>query len=171
MWELDHKEGWVPKNWCSATVVLEQTLQSPLESKEMKLVNTKGNQLWIFIGRTEAEVEAPILWPPDAKGQLTRKDSDARKDWRQKEKEETKNEMVDCITDSMDMSLRKLWERMKDREAWHGIVHVVTQRWTWLSNWTTKVLTTHNQDSESRLLITSLLLLSWKVNFHFLHQF
>ena len=94
MWELNHKKGWVPKNWCFATVVLEQTLQSHLDSKEIKLVNTKGNQPWIFIGRTDAEVEAPILWPPDAKGQLEGKDSDARKDWRQKEKEAATKEMV-----------------------------------------------------------------------------
>ena len=73
MWELDHKEGWVLKNWCSWTVVLEKTLESPLDSKEVKPVNPKGNQLWVFIVRTNAEAEAPILWPPDVKSQLTRK--------------------------------------------------------------------------------------------------
>ena len=80
-WELDQKEGWVPKNWCFLTVVLEKTLDSPLDSKEIKPVNPKGNQPWIFIGRTDAEVEAPILWPPDAKTWLTGKDPDAGKDW------------------------------------------------------------------------------------------
>ena len=73
MWELDHKEGWVPKNWYFWTVVLEKTLESPLACKEMKLVNPKGNQFWIFIGRTDAEAEAPLLWPPDMKSQLIRK--------------------------------------------------------------------------------------------------
>ena len=79
MWELDHK-GWAPKNWCFWTVVLEKTLESPLDSKEIKPVNSKRNQSWIFIGRTDAEAEAPTLWPSDEKSQLTRKDSDARKD-------------------------------------------------------------------------------------------
>ena len=92
MWELDHKESWVPKNWCFWTVVLEKTLESPLGCKEIKPVNPKGNQCWIFIGRTD--VEAPILWPPDAKNWLTGKDPDAGKDWRQEEKGTTKDEMV-----------------------------------------------------------------------------
>ena len=93
MWELDHKEGWVPKNWSFWTVVLEKTLESPLDSKEIKQVNPKGNQLWIFIGRTDAEAEAPILWPTDAKSWLIRKDPDAGKDWRQ-EKGTTEDEMA-----------------------------------------------------------------------------
>ena len=79
MWELDHKEGWVPKNWCFQTVVLEKTLENPLDCKEIKPVNPKGNQPWIFIGRTVAE--ASKLWPPDAKGRLIGKDLDAEKDW------------------------------------------------------------------------------------------
>ena len=82
MWELDHEEGWVPKNWCFWTVVLERTLESPLDSKEIKSVNPKGNQSWIFIGRTDAEADAPISWPPDVKSLLIRKDPDAGKDWR-----------------------------------------------------------------------------------------
>ena len=86
MWKLDHKEGWVPKNWCFWTVVLEKTLESPLDCKEIKLINPKGNQSWIFIGRTDAEAETPILWPPDAKNWLIWKDPDAGKDWRQEEK-------------------------------------------------------------------------------------
>ena len=94
MWELDHKEGWASKNWCFQTVVLEKTLESPLESKEIKPVNPKGNQSWIFIGRTDAEGEAPILWPTDAKSWLIRKDPDPRKDWRQEEKELTEDEVV-----------------------------------------------------------------------------
>ena len=94
MWELDHKEGWVPKNWCFQTVVLEKILDSPLNFKEIKPVNPKGNQPWIFIGRTDAEVEAPILWLPDVKSWLFGKDPDAGKYWGQEEKEATEDEMV-----------------------------------------------------------------------------
>ena len=86
MWELDHKEGWALKIWCFLIVVLEKTLESPLDCKEIQPVNPKGNQPWIFIGRTVAEAETPILWPPDAKSQLIEKDPDTGKDWRQKEK-------------------------------------------------------------------------------------
>ena len=94
MWELGHKEGWAPKNWCFPTVVLEKTLENPLDCKEIKPVNPKGNQPWIFIGRTDAEAEAPILGPPDVKSQLIAKDPDAGKDWRQKEKGVTEDEIV-----------------------------------------------------------------------------
>ena len=94
MWELDHKEYWVPKNWCSLTVVLEKTLESPLDGKEIKPVNPKGNQPWLFIGRTDAKAEAPILWPLDAKSRLIGKHADAGKDWRQEEKGTTENEIV-----------------------------------------------------------------------------
>ena len=92
MWELDYKEGWALKNWCFWTVVLEKTLESPLDCKEIKPVNPKRNQSWIFIGRTDAEAETPTLWPPDAKKWLIGKDPDAGKDWRQK-KGMTENEM------------------------------------------------------------------------------
>ena len=94
MWELDHKEGWAPKNWCFWTVALEKTLESPLDCKEIEPVNPKGNQFWIFIGRTYAEVEAPILWPPHVNSQLIGKAPDAGKDWRQEEKGMTENEMA-----------------------------------------------------------------------------
>ena len=93
MWELDHKESWALKNWCFWTVVLEKTLESPLDCKEIQPFHPKGNQLWIFIGRTDAEAEAPILWPLDAKNWFIGKDPDAGKDWRQ-EKGTTENEMV-----------------------------------------------------------------------------
>ena len=86
MWELDHKEGWMPKNWFFWTMVLEKTLESSLDCKEIKPVNPKGNQPWIFIGRADAEAEVPILWLPDAKNYLIGKDPDAGKDWRQEEK-------------------------------------------------------------------------------------
>ena len=94
MWELDHKESWAPKNWSFWTVVLEKTLESPLDCKEIKSVYPKRNQSWIFIGRTDAEAETPILWPPDAKNWLIRKDLDAGKDWRREEKRATESEMV-----------------------------------------------------------------------------
>ena len=92
--ELDHEEVWVPKNWCFEIVVLEKTLESPMDSKEIKSVDPKGNQLWIFIGRADAEAEASVLWPPDAKNWLTGKDPDAGKDWRQEMKGTTEDEMV-----------------------------------------------------------------------------
>ena len=94
IWELDYKESWEPKNWCFWTVVLEKTLESPLDSKEMKPVNLQENQPWIFTGRTDAEAEAPILWPPHAKYWLIWKDPDAGKYWRQEEKGATEDEML-----------------------------------------------------------------------------
>ena len=94
MWKLDYKESWVPNNWCFWTVVLEKTLESPLDCKEIKPVYPKGNQSWIFIGRIDAKAEAPILWPSDAKKWLIGKDSDARKDWKREEKGTTEDEMV-----------------------------------------------------------------------------
>ena len=94
MWELEYKESWAPNNWCFWTVVLEKTLESPLDSKEIQPVNPKGNQSWIFIGRTDVEAEAPTLWPPDAKSWLIIKDPDAGKDWRKGEEVMTENEMV-----------------------------------------------------------------------------
>ena len=96
MWELDHKESWVLKNWCFWTVVLEKTLESPLDCKEIQLVHPKGNQSWIFIGRTDAEAETPILWPPNAKNWLIGKDHDVGRDWRQEEKGTTEDEMAGC---------------------------------------------------------------------------
>ena len=94
MWELDYKESWASKNWCFWTVVLEKTLESPLDSKEIQPVYPKGNQRWIFIGRTDAEAETPIRWLPDVKNWLLGKDPDAGKDWRQEEKGMTEDEMV-----------------------------------------------------------------------------
>ena len=134
MWELDHQEGWVVKNWCFWTVVLEKTLESPLDCKEIKQVNPKGNQPWIFIARTDAEAETSILWPPEVKTQFTGKDPDARKDWGQEEKGQQRMWWLDGITDLMDTSLNKLWEIVKDSETWHIVFPWVAQSQTRLSN-------------------------------------
>ena len=125
MWELDHKEEWVLKNWCFQTVVLEKTPESPLNSKEMKPVNPKGDQPWIFTAMADSEAEAP----PDVKSWLIGKNPDAGKDWGQEEKQVTKDEIVDDIIDSMDVSLNKLWEMVKDKQVWHASVHKITNGW------------------------------------------
>ena len=141
MWELDHKESWAPKNWCFWIVVLGKTLESPLDSKEIKPVNSEGNQPWIFTGRTDAKAEAPLLRPPDEKSWFIGIDPDAGKDWGQEEKGMTEDEMIGWITDSVDINLSKLWEIVKDREAWHSAVHEVAKSQTWISNWTTVLRT------------------------------
>ena len=117
MWELDYKGSWAPKNWCFWTVVLEKTLESPLDCKEITPVNPKGNQSWIFIRRTDAETETTILWLPDVKNWLIGKDLDAEQDWRQEKKGTVEDEMVRWHHHSLDMSLSKLRELVMDWEA------------------------------------------------------
>ena len=132
MWELDHKESWVPKNWCLWTKVLEKNLESPLDFKEIKPVNFKENQSWIFIGRTDAEAEAPILWP----NWLIGKDSDAAEDWGQEEKGTTEDEMVGWHHRHDSHEFEQALGVVMNREAWHAAVYGVTKSWTRLSDWT-----------------------------------
>ena len=135
MWELDYKENWMPKNWCFWTVVLEEILESPLDCKEIQPVYPKGNQSWIFIGRTDAEAETLKLWPPDAKNWLIGKEPDAGKDWRQEEKGMTEDEMFGWHH-WLDGHEFEQPLGAGDREACGPAVHGVTTSHIQLSDWT-----------------------------------
>ena len=143
MWELDCEESRVQKNWCFWTVVLEKTLESPLDCKKIQPVHPKGDQSWVFIGRTDAEAETPILWLPDVKNWLIGKDPDAGRDWGQEEKGMTEDEMAGWH--------HRLWEFVMDREAWRAAIHGVAKNQTWLSDWTAtwKVKECWGQDSRN----------------------
>ena len=140
MWKLDHKEGWAQKNGYFRTVVLEKTLESPLDFKEIMPVNPKGNQPWIFFGKTDAE--APTLWPPDMKSQLIGKDPDPGKDWEQEEKGLTEHEMVGWQhrLNGLEFEQTQESETLKDRKAWRAAVHGVTKSQTRLSHWTRRTI-------------------------------
>ena len=136
MWELDCKKSWALKNWCFWTVVLEKTLESPLDCKEIQPVHSKGDQSWVFFGRNDAKAETPVLWPPHVKSWLIGKDPDAGKDWRWEEKGTTEDEMTGWHHRLNGREFEWLWELVMDREAWWAVIHGVTKHQTRLSDWT-----------------------------------
>ena len=152
---LDHKEGWAPKNWCFWIAVLDKTLESPLDSKEIKPINAKGNQPWMFIRRTDAEAETPILWPPVVKNWLIGKDLILGKIEGRRRRGRERMRWLDDITDSIDVSLNKFQEVVKDREAWPAAVQEITKIWTQLCDWTaTMISISLNKRQYSRKMTT-----------------
>jgi len=141
MWELDCEESRVLKNWCLWTVVLEKTLESPLDCKEIQPVDSKGDQPWVFFGRNDAKAETPVLWPPHMKCWLTGKDPFAGRIGSRRRRGRQRTRWLDGITNSMDVNLSELREMLMDREVWHAVIHGVAKNWTPLSDWTELVWT------------------------------
>ena len=147
MWEMDCEEGWALKNLCFWTVVLEKTLESPLDCKEIQPVHSE-DQPWDFFRRNDVKAEAPVLWPPHAKSWLIGKDSDAGRDWGQEEKGTTEDEMAGWHHKLDDVSLSEVREIVMDREAWRAAIHGVTKSRTRLSDWTELILYMQNLEKK-----------------------
>ena len=136
MWELDCEEGWVPKNWCFWNVVLENTLEGPLDCKEIQPVHSEGDQPWDFFGRNDAKAETPVLWPPDAKSWLIGKDSDAGRDWGQEEKGTTEDEMAGWHHELDGHESEWTLGDGDGQGTWRAAIHGVAKSRTWLNDWT-----------------------------------
>ena len=159
MWELDCEEVWAPKNWCFWTVVLEKTLESPLDFKEIHPVRSEGDRPWDFFGGNDAVAATPVLWPRHAKSWLIGKDSDAGRDWGQEHKGTTEDEMAGWHHCLLDVSLSELQELVMDREAWRAAIHGIAKCRTRLSDWIELIKYKNNQ-KKKKLFVSVILSLS-----------